>query len=78
VKNSYRASYSFLRPLAQECDVFFRTVFEGQHDFAFSNLQALTPAQQTEAWKRASQVAFDKVPPILRRIEEAARAVIYG
>ena len=65
-------------PLAQECDTFFRTIFEGQHNFAFASLLMLTPEQQADAWKRAADVAFDKVPPVLQRIEEAARAVIYG
>lgn len=64
--------------LVQECEAFFQAVSEGQHDFAFANLPMLTPGQQAEFWKSAANVAFKTVPPVLKRIEDAARDVIHS
>ena len=65
-------------PLIQECETFFATVFEGKRNFAFANLPALNPIQRAEFWKTAGEVAYKQVPEILKRIDEASRAVIYG
>jgi hypothetical protein len=65
-------------PLAQECDTFFHTAFEGQQNFALANMPTINPMQRAEFWQKAGEVAYQQVPKVLKRIEEAARAVIFG
>lgn len=65
-------------PLVQQCESFFETVFEGRQEFAFAHLPAVDPAKQAEFWRKASTVAYEKVPKVLREIERAARLVIHG
>ena len=64
--------------LVQQCDTFFKAVFEGRLDFSLANNPMVDPAQQAKYWNSAATVAHEELPKILQQIDEAARLLIHG
>lgn len=65
--------------LAQNCDYFFNSLFEGQNHLAFAQHPMIVDGiQRAEFWDKAKKSAYEQVPGILNQIEKAARAVIHG
>ena len=64
--------------LAQQCDSFFKAVFEGRLDFSLAHDPMVDPTERTKCWKAAATVAYEELPKILHQIDESARALIHG
>lgn len=65
--------------LAQKCDEFFKSLFEGQSQLAYAqNPIIIDGLQRKEFWDSAQKNAYQEVPTLLLQIEKAARAVIHG
>jgi len=65
--------------LAERCDRFFDSIFEGQMHLAIAEQPEITDARQRlEIRKKAQKIAGEEVPTILEQIDKAARNVIHG
>jgi hypothetical protein len=65
--------------LAQYCDQFVASVFEGQTELASAlHPMVVDGLQRAGFWKNAGKSAYEKVPGILLQIEKTAREVIHG
>jgi hypothetical protein len=70
----------FIPPnLAEQCDRFFNSLFEGQTQVAFAQHPMIVDGlQRAEFWDKAKKTAYEGVPGILQQIEKIARNVIHG
>lgn len=65
--------------LAQQCDQFFTSLFEGQTDLAYAKHPMIVDGHvRAEFWDKAQKNAYKDVPSILQQIEKAARSTIHG
>jgi hypothetical protein len=65
--------------LAQQCDRFFSSLFEGHAHLAFAQHPMIADgAERAAFWEKAKTTAYKEVPGILQEIEKAARSVIHG
>jgi hypothetical protein len=65
--------------IAQQCDRFFKSLFEGQTYLASAQHPMIVDGlQRAEFWEKAKKTAYEDVPGILQEIEKAARNVIHG
>lgn len=64
--------------LVQQCDAFFKAVFEGRLDFSFANNPVVDPTERAKYWNSAAKVAYQELPKVLQQIDEAARILIHG
>lgn len=65
--------------LAQQCDRFFVSLFQGELHLAFAQHPVVEDGlQRARFWDEAQKTAFEELPTILSRIEKAAREVIHG
>jgi hypothetical protein len=65
--------------LADLCNRFFSSLFEGQSYLGLAQHPSTAGGQQRAAfWEKAQTAAFDNVPKILAEIEKTARSVIHG
>ena len=65
--------------LAQRCDEFFKSLFDGQLKLAYAQTPTLIDGmQRKEFWDSAAKNAYQEIPALLQQIEDAARAVIHG
>jgi hypothetical protein len=65
-------------PLLEQCDTFFNAMLDGQINFGMANETIANPNDRAKFWNAAAGVAHQRVPNILRQIDEAARSLIHG
>jgi hypothetical protein len=65
--------------LAQQCDAFFRKMYEGQVDMDLFYNPMLTKSgdQQVKFWDDAQASAYNEIPKLLNEIEMSARNIIH-
>jgi hypothetical protein len=64
--------------LAEQCDVFFNKLFEGQSELAFATHPMVWDAMQRASyWDKAKAIAYEQVPQLRREIEKTARSIIH-
>lgn len=64
--------------LADQCDAFFKRLFEGQVELAFATHPMIWDAMQRAGyWDKAKAIAYEQIPQLRREIEKTARGVIH-
>lgn len=63
--------------LAEQCEAFFKKLFEGQTEYAFAAHPMVWDGMpRASYWDKAKAIAYEQIPQLRRESEKIARSVI--